>query len=185
MWQVIGFQHQIGSSVDNPNVLPVTSVTFSSYYGDLKDTDERNVDRVNAYECQECNLTFHDQISYSHHNLSSHEVTAKRHMGGKFGEPVVGKDGKFECPVCHKTFTEESRYFGHVGLHARYQGVTPGAFLNMITSGKVDSNSLAEIAFSLQELDHVDDAGYQYLSGSNGHGSNSSKAKYIFCCKLF
>jgi hypothetical protein len=52
MWQVIGFQHQIGSSVDNPNVLPVTSVTFSSYYGDLKDTDERNLDRVNAYECQ-------------------------------------------------------------------------------------------------------------------------------------
>jgi hypothetical protein len=130
-------------------------------------------------------LTFPDLILYSHHNLSSHEVTAKRHRGGKFGEPVVGKEGKFECPICHKIFTEESRYFGHVGSHTRYQGVTPGAFLNMITSGKVDSNSLAEISFSLQELDHVGDAGCQYLGGSNEHGSNSSKAKYLFAANFF
>ncbi|TVU05461.1 hypothetical protein EJB05_48626, partial [Eragrostis curvula] len=183
---VIGFQHQTGSSVDNSNVL---SVTFSNYSGHLKDNDERNVDTVNAYECQKSNLTFQDQDSYSQHNISSHEITAKRRRTGKFGEPVVGKDGKFECPVCHKTFAEESRYFGHVGAHARYEGMTPSTFLDKITSGKVDSNSLAEISFSLQELTESSElnnkasdgeAGCQHLSGSSEHGRNSSKVKELF-----
>ncbi|XP_062195533.1 uncharacterized protein LOC133898804 [Phragmites australis] len=184
-----GFQHQIGSRVDNPNVLPVTSVSFSSYSGDLKDKDERNVDTVNVYECQKCNLTFCDQASYTQHHLSSHEISAKRRRTGKFGEPVVGKDGKFECPVCHKTFAEESRYFGHVGVHARYQGMTPEAFLDNISSGKVDRSSSAEISFSLQELTEspeqnskisAGEAGFQHLSGSNEHGGNSSKVKELF-----
>jgi uncharacterized C2H2 Zn-finger protein len=85
--------------------------------------DARNADKVNAYECQKCNLTFGDRTSYVQHHLSYHEISAKRRRTGKFGEPVVGKDGKFECPICRKTFDEESRYFGHVGSHARYEGV--------------------------------------------------------------
>ncbi|GJN15898.1 hypothetical protein PR202_gb02843 [Eleusine coracana subsp. coracana] len=177
---VIGFHHRIRSSVDNPNVLPITSVTVTSYSGDLKDNDERNVDTVNAYECQNCNLTFQDQISYSEHYFSSHDLTAKRRRTGIFGEPILGKDGKIECPVCLETFAEESRYFGHVDAHARYQGLTPGAFLDKITSEKVDSNSLAEISFSLQELEHGGEAGCQHLTGSNERGNNSSKAKDLF-----
>jgi hypothetical protein len=162
--------------MDNLNVLLFTSVER------VNDKDKWDVERVNAYGC---NFTFQDQISYSQHNLLSHEVTAKRRRSGKFGEPIIGKDGKFECPVCHKTFTEESRYFVHVGSHARYQGVTPGAFLNMITSGNVDNNPLAEISFSLQELKHVGEAGCQHLSGSNEHGSDSSKAKDLFTSNCF
>ncbi|KAL6661682.1 hypothetical protein ACP70R_001066 [Stipagrostis hirtigluma subsp. patula] len=104
----VGFQHQTCPRVDNSDVLPATYVT-----------DERNMDTINAYECQKCNLTFSDQASYMQHHMSYHEMGAKRRRTGKFGEPVVGKDGKFECPICHKTFAEESRYFGHVGAHAR------------------------------------------------------------------
>ncbi|KAL6646056.1 hypothetical protein ACP70R_017664 [Stipagrostis hirtigluma subsp. patula] len=188
----VGFQHHTGPRVDNSDVLPAIFVT-----------DERNVDTINAYECQKCNLTFSDQASYMQHHMSSHEMSAKRRRTGKFGEPVVGKDGKFECPVCLKTFAEESRYFGHVGAHARYEGMTPEAFLNKISSGKVGSNSLAEVSFTLQELtespgqnnnmsagggcqhrsgsnEHGGNSGFQHWSGSNEHGSDSSNAKELF-----
>ncbi|OEL31673.1 hypothetical protein BAE44_0007307 [Dichanthelium oligosanthes] len=126
---VSGFQDQIGSGVDKPNILPVASLT-----------------------CQKCNLTFCDRTAYEQHHFSCHETSSKRRRTGKFGEPLVGKDGKFECPICQKTFEEESRYFGHVGSHARYQGLTPEAFFDKVTSGRAINDSLAEVSFTIQEL---------------------------------
>lgn len=153
--------------------------------------DERNVDKVNAYECQKCNLTFSDRTSYVQHHLSYHEMSAKRRRTGKFGEPVVGKDGMFECPICHKTFEEESRYFGHVGAHARYEGLTPEAFLDRATSRRETNTSLAEISFSLQELTEPSgqnnkvsggEAGFQFqhLNHSNEHGDSNSTVTELF-----
>ncbi|XP_062191658.1 uncharacterized protein LOC133895385 isoform X2 [Phragmites australis] len=185
----LGSQHQIGSSVDNPNVVPVASDTFSSYASDSQDKNVKNVDILNAYECRKCNLTFCDRSAYAQHHLSSHEMSAKRRKTGKFGEPVVGKDGKFECPICHKNFAEESRYFGHVGAHARYQELTPEALLDKACSGKVVSDSLAEISFSLQELTEspgqnnkisAGEAGFQHHNRSNEHGCNNSEVTELF-----
>ncbi|RCV31586.1 hypothetical protein SETIT_6G189600v2, partial [Setaria italica] len=146
---VLGSQDQIGSG----DILPVASLS-----------------------CQKCNWTFCDQTAYEQHHFSCHEMSAKRRRTGKFGEPVVGRDGKFECPICQKTFEEESRYFGHVGSHARYQGLTPEAFFDKATSARVINGSLAEVSFSLQELtdsrgqNKVSDgeAGFQHHNHSNG-----------------
>lgn len=151
--------------------------------------DKANVHSVNAYECQKCNFTFGDRTSYVQHHLSYHEMSAKRRRTGKFGEPVVGKDGKFECPICHKTFEEESRYFGHVGSHARYEGLTPEAFLDKATSRRATNDSLAGISFSLQELteshgqnnrDSYGEAGFQHHNHSNEHGDNNSAVTELF-----
>ncbi|RLN04283.1 cell wall protein AWA1-like [Panicum miliaceum] len=166
MWQVLGSQDQIGSGVDKPNILPVAS-----------------------FNCQKCNLTFCDRTAYEQHHFSCHEMSAKRRRTGKFGEPVVGKDGKFECPICQKTFEEESQYFGHVGSHARYQGLTPEAFFDKATSGRVINGSLAEVSFTPQELtespgqnNKVSDgeAGFQHHNHSNEHGDNKSTVTELF-----
>ncbi|PUZ51964.1 hypothetical protein GQ55_6G232400 [Panicum hallii var. hallii] len=163
---VLGSQDQIGSGVDKPNILPVASLN-----------------------CEKCNLTFCDRTAYEQHHFSCHEMSAKRRRTGKFGEPVVGKDGKFECPICQKTFEEESRYFGHVGSHARYQGLTPEAFFDKATSGRVMNGSLAEVSFTLQELtespgqnNKVSDgeAGFQHHNHSNEHGDNNSTVTELF-----
>ncbi|WVZ92412.1 hypothetical protein U9M48_038481 [Paspalum notatum var. saurae] len=186
---VLGCQDQIGPSVDKPNALSAASLTFASYSNDSKDENERNADNANAYECQKCNLTFCDRTAYVQHHLSYHEMRAKRRRtGNKFGEPVIGKDGMFECPVCHKTFAEESRYFGHVGAHARYGGWTPEAFLDKASSGRATNDSLAEISFSLQELTGSPgqnkvsggEAGFQHHSRSNEHGDNNSTVTELF-----
>jgi hypothetical protein len=116
-------------------------------------------------------------------------MSAKRRRTGKFGEPVVGKDGKFECPICCKTFEEESRYFGHVGSHARYGGLTPEAFLDKATSRRATNDSSAEISFSLQELTEshgqnnkvsYGEAGFQHHNHSNEHGDNNSTVTELF-----
>ncbi|XP_066330758.1 uncharacterized protein [Miscanthus floridulus] len=186
---VLGVQDQIGSIMDKTNVHSVSSLAFSSYSSDPTDVDERNADKVNAYECQKCNLTFGDRTSYVQHHLSYHEMSAKRRRTGKFGEPVVGKDGKFECPICRKTFEEESRYFGHVGSHARYEGLTPEAFLDKATSRRATNDSSAEISFSLQELTEshgqnnkvsYGEAGFQHHNHSNEHGDNNSTVTELF-----
>jgi uncharacterized C2H2 Zn-finger protein len=175
--------------MDKTNVHSVSSLAFSSYSSDPNDVDERNADKVNAYECQKCNLTFGDRTSYVRHHLSYHEMSAKRRRTGKFGEPVVGKDGKFECPICCKTFEEESRYFGHVGSHARYGGLTPEAFLDKATSRRATNDSSAEISFSLQELTEshgqnnkvsYGEAGFQHHNHSNEHGDNNSTVTELF-----
>ncbi|KAG2579474.1 hypothetical protein PVAP13_6NG287700 [Panicum virgatum] len=163
---VLGSQDQIGSCVDKSNILPVAFL-----------------------DCQKCNLTFSDRTAYEQHHFSCHEMSAKRRRTGKFGGPVVGKDGKFECPICQKTFEEEPQYFGHVGSHARYQGLTPEAFFNKATSGRVINGSLAEVSFTLQELtespgqnNKVSDgeAGFQHHNHSNEHGGNNSTVTELF-----
>ncbi|KAG2584619.1 hypothetical protein PVAP13_6KG315000 [Panicum virgatum] len=144
---------------------------------------------VASLNCQKCNLTFCDRTAYEQHHFSCHETSAKRRRTGKFGEPVVGKDGKLECPICQKTFEEESQYFGHVGSHARYQGLTPEAFFHKATSGRVINGSLAEVSFTLQELTESpgqnykvsdSEAGFQYHSHSNEHGDNTSTVTELF-----
>uniref|UniRef100_A0ACD5ZXS6 Uncharacterized protein n=1 Tax=Avena sativa TaxID=4498 RepID=A0ACD5ZXS6_AVESA len=120
-----------------------------------KSTSSKYGDPENTYQCKKCNLTFKDQSSYEEHELLFHEKSAKRrrkNKSGKYGEPIVGKDGNFECPVCHKDFEEQSRYFGHVGAHARYEGLTPEAFLDRISSGKAVNHSVGGLQFTLQEL---------------------------------
>jgi hypothetical protein len=158
MWQVLGNQDQIGLGADNQNILPVA--------------------------CQKCYLTFCDQTAYEQHHFSCHDLNAKRRRTGKFGEPVVGRDGKFVCPICQKTFEEESRYFGHVGSHARYQGLTPEAFFDKAASAKV-----ADVSLSLQDLtgspgqnNKVSDgeAGFQHHNHSNEHGGNNSTVTEFF-----
>ncbi|WVZ87249.1 hypothetical protein U9M48_033919, partial [Paspalum notatum var. saurae] len=108
----------------------------------------------------------------------------RRRTGNKFGEPVIGKDGTFECPVCYKTFAEESRYFGHVGAHA--------SILDKASSGRATNDSLAEISFSLQELTESagqnnkvsgGEAGFLRHSCSNEHGDNSSTVTEFFSTK--
>jgi hypothetical protein len=152
--------------VNNQNALPVTAVTFSSHPGNSNDDKEDgNRNPANTYQCEKCNLTLHDQSAYAHHQLLfhadlkkrkkllSHENTAKRRRkSSKYGEPIVGKDGKFECPVCHKNFEKKSRYFGHVGTHAKYEGLTPEAFLDKISSGKAVNYPVGELQFPPQEL---------------------------------
>lgn len=174
--------------MDKTNVHSVPSLAFSSYSSGPNDVGERNADRVNAYECQKCNLTFADRTSYVQHHLSYHEMSLKRRRTGKFGEPVVGKDGKFECPICRKTFEEESRYFGHVGSHARYEGLTPEVFLDKATSRRATNDSSAEISFSLQELTEshgqnnkvsYGEAGFQHHNHSN-EGDNNSTVTELF-----
>ncbi|KAF8747761.1 hypothetical protein HU200_013169 [Digitaria exilis] len=122
-------------------------------------------------------------------NGADNVLGSKRRRTGKFGEPVVGKDGKFECPICQKTFEEESRYFGHVGSHARYQGLTPEAFFHKATFGGVTNGSLAEVAFTLQELTgspgqsnkvSYGEAGFHQHSHSNEHGGNNSTVTELF-----
>ncbi|KAF0906314.1 hypothetical protein E2562_009684 [Oryza meyeriana var. granulata] len=185
---VLGVQHQIGSSMDNQSILPVASVTFSSH---SRDQDERDADATNSYECQECNLTFHGQSTYAHHLIAFHKVSPKKrkiNKIAKFGEPVIGKDGKFECPVCNKTFEEQSRYFGHVGAHAKYHGLTPEAFLQTF-AGKVGSDSFADLSFSLQELTGppqqnekttASEARLQHHNCSTKHGGNSTRGIDLF-----
>uniref|UniRef100_A0A0D9X936 C2H2-type domain-containing protein n=1 Tax=Leersia perrieri TaxID=77586 RepID=A0A0D9X936_9ORYZ len=144
---VLGVQYQIGSSMGSH--LPVASVTLSSH---SRDQDERDV--INSYDCQQCNLTFHGQSAYAHHLITFHKGSSKRrkiNKTGKFGEPLVGKDGKFECPLCNVTFEEQPQYYGHIGAHAKHHGLTPEALLQTF-SGKVSSNSFADLSFSLQEL---------------------------------
>ena len=133
-------------------------------------------------------LTFGDQTSYAQHHLSYHEMSAKRCRTGKFGEPVVRIDGKFECPICRKTFEEKPQYFGHVGSHARYEGLTPEAFLDKATSRRATNDSSAEISFSLQELTEshgqnkvsYGEAGFQHHNHSNTHGENNSTITEFF-----
>ncbi|KAI4973433.1 hypothetical protein ZWY2020_035694 [Hordeum vulgare] len=185
----VGFQHQIGSSVDNLNVLPVTSVTFSSHSCNSKDTVEGNTNPANTYKCQNCNLTLQNQSAYVQHQLLFHEKKAKkRRKSSKFCESKVGNDGKLECPVCHKTFQEQSRYFGHVGAHARFEGLTPEAFLDKISSGKTVNNFLGELQFTPQELTEPTEqkgktAGEpcsQHRSYSKEQGGDSSKVIELF-----
>ncbi|KAM3211024.1 hypothetical protein ACQJBY_064701 [Aegilops geniculata] len=185
----VGFQHQIGSSVDNLNVLPVTSVTFSSRSCNSKDTVEGNTNPANTYKCQNCNLTLHNQSAYVQHQLLFHEKKAKRRRkSSKFGEPKVGKDGKFECPVCHKTFQEQSRYFGHVGAHARHEGLTPEAFFDKISSGQAVNNFLGELQFTPQELTEpteqkgktAGEACSHHQSYSKEQGGDNSKVIDLF-----
>ncbi|CAL5013103.1 unnamed protein product [Urochloa decumbens] len=163
---VLGSQDQIASGVDKPIQLPFASLI-----------------------CQKCNLTFCDRMAYEQHHFSCHEMSSKRRRTGKFGEPLVGRDGKFECPICHKTFEEESRYFGHLGSHARYQGLTPEAFFDKATSARVISGSLAEVSCSLQELTESPgynnkvshgEAGFQHHNHSNEHGDNNSTITELF-----
>ncbi|KAG8087337.1 hypothetical protein GUJ93_ZPchr0010g11277 [Zizania palustris] len=189
---VVGVQHQIGLSMDSQSFLPNTSDTFSSHFNDSRDNDERNTDATNSYECQQCNLTFHDQSAYAQHHSSFHKVRDKRRKIGnndKFGEPVVGKDWKFERPVCHKAFEEQSRYYGHVGAHARYQGLIPEALLATIPSGKVGDDSFAELSFNLQELNgppeqtekiNSGEARFQHHNHSAKHGGNSTRGIELF-----
>ncbi|ONM02586.1 Methyl-CpG-binding domain-containing protein 8 [Zea mays] len=140
-------------------------------------------------------LCFQDQIgsimdkTNAQHHLAYHEMSVKRRRTGKFGEPVVGKDGKFECPICHKTFEEEPQYFGHVGSHARYEGLAPEAFLDKATSRRAANDSLAEIPFSLQELTEshgqnnkvsYGEKGFQHHNHSNKHGDNNLTAIDLF-----
>ncbi|CAL4999438.1 unnamed protein product [Urochloa decumbens] len=162
---VLGSQDQIASGVNKSNILPFDSLN-----------------------CQKCNMTFCDRMAYEQHHFSCHEMNAKRRRTGKFGEPLVGRDGKFECPICHKTFEEESRYFGHLGSHARYQGLTPEVFFDKATSARVISGSLAEVSFSLQELTESPgynkvshgEAGFQHHNYSNEHGDNNSTVTQLF-----
>ncbi|CAO2191850.1 unnamed protein product [Urochloa humidicola] len=163
---VLGSQGQIGAGVDKPYILPDASLN-----------------------CQQCNLTFCDRTAYEQHHFSFHEMSAKRRRTGKFGEPVVGRDGKFECPICHKTFEEESQYFGHVGSHARYQGLTPDVFFDKATSARVINGSMEQVSFSLQELTesprqknkvYDGEAGFQHHNYSNEHGGNNSTVTELF-----
>ncbi|CAM0911552.1 unnamed protein product [Alopecurus aequalis] len=185
----VGFQQQVDSSVDNQNVLPVTSVTFSSHSGNSNDEEDENRNPANTYQCQKCNLTLHDQSAYAQHQLLFHENRAKRRRrSNKYGEPIVGKDGKFECPVCHKNFEEQSRYFGHVGAHARYEGLTPEAFLDKISSGKAVNDSVGELQFTLQDFTEsteqcvktADEAGSLHLNFSKEQGLDRSKVVELF-----
>ncbi|AQK58094.1 Methyl-CpG-binding domain-containing protein 8 [Zea mays] len=140
-------------------------------------------------------LGFKDQIGLItdktnvQHHLSCHEKRAKRRRTSKFGEPVVGKDGKFECPICFKTFEEESRYFGHVGAHARYEGLTPEAFVDKTTYRRATNNHLAEISFGLQELPEshgqnnkvsYGETVFRHHNHSNEHVDNNSTATELF-----
>ncbi|XP_006659517.1 uncharacterized protein LOC102716893 [Oryza brachyantha] len=180
---VLGVQHQIGSSMDNQSILPAASVTFSSH---SRDEDERGADATDSYYCQECNTTFHGQSAYAHHLIAFHKVSSKRrkiNKNVKFGEPIIGKDGKFECPVCNKTFEEQSRYFGHIGAHAKYHGLTPEAFLQTF-AGKVGSESFSELSFSLQELTgspqqiektNASETRSQHHNSSTKHGGNATR----------
>ncbi|XP_052165469.1 uncharacterized protein LOC127782344 isoform X1 [Oryza glaberrima] len=185
---VLGVQHQIGTSMDSQSNLPVASATF---YSHSRDQDETVADDINSYECQQCNLTFHGQSAYAHHLITFHKVSSKRRKSNKvskFGEPVIGKDGKFECPVCNKTFEEQSRYFGHIGSHAKYQGLTPEAFLQTF-SGKVGNNSFAGLSSSLQvlvgspqlnEKTTACEARSQHHDCSTKHGGNSTRGIDLF-----
>ncbi|XP_042399258.1 uncharacterized protein LOC121989339 [Zingiber officinale] len=63
--------------------------------------------------------------------LSHEQKRAKRRKLGKLiGDGVIIKDGKFECQFCHKVFAERHRYYGHVGTHVRYQGLSAEALLD-------------------------------------------------------
>ncbi|XP_074577273.1 uncharacterized protein LOC141833685 isoform X2 [Curcuma longa] len=63
--------------------------------------------------------------------LSHEQKSAKRRKLGKLvGDGVIIKDGKFECQFCHKVFAERHRYYGHVGTHVRYQGLSAEALLD-------------------------------------------------------
>lgn len=63
--------------------------------------------------------------------LSREQKSAKRRKLGKLiGDGVIIKDGKFECQFCHKVFAERHRYYGHVGTHVRYQGLSAEALLD-------------------------------------------------------
>ena len=169
--------------MDNQNVLPVTAVTFSSHSGNSNDKEAENRNPANTYQCQKCNLTSHDQSAYAQHQLLFHEKRDKRakrrRKSTKYGEPIVGKGGKFECPVCHKNFEEQSRYFGHLGAHARYEGLTPEAFL-----GKI-KDSVGELQFTLQELTEqnvkaADEVGSVHQNFSKEQGLDSSKVIELF-----
>uniref|UniRef100_A0A0E0AWU8 C2H2-type domain-containing protein n=1 Tax=Oryza glumipatula TaxID=40148 RepID=A0A0E0AWU8_9ORYZ len=185
---VLGVQHQIGTSMDSQSNFPVASATF---YSHSRDQDETVADDINSYECQQCNLTFHGQSAYAHHLITFHKVSSKRRKSNKvskFGEPVIGKDGKFECPVCNKTYEEQSRYFGHIGSHAKYQGLTPEAFLQTF-SGKVGNNSFAGLSSSLQvlvgspqlnEKTTACEARSQHHDCSTKHGGNSTRGIDLF-----
>uniref|UniRef100_A0A0D3H1J1 C2H2-type domain-containing protein n=1 Tax=Oryza barthii TaxID=65489 RepID=A0A0D3H1J1_9ORYZ len=174
---VLGVQHQIGTSMDSQSNLPVASATF---YSHSRDQDETVADDINSYECQQCNLTFHGQSAYAHHLITFHKVSSKRRKSNKvskFGEPVIGKDGKFECPVCNKTFEEQSRYFGHIGSHAKYQGLTPEAFLQTF-SGKVGLSSSLQVLVGSPQLNEKTtacEARSQHHDCSTKHGGNSTR----------
>ncbi|KQJ98680.2 hypothetical protein BRADI_3g38747v3 [Brachypodium distachyon] len=187
-----GFQHQVDSVVDNQNVLPVTSVAFSSHSSNSHGKVQGDINPANTYKCQECNLTLHDQSAYAQHHMLFHEKGAKRRRkSSKFGQPVAGKDGKFECPLCHKTFEEQSWYFGHVGAHAKHHGLTPEAFLDKISSGEIADDSLTGMQFTFQELTESREqnaktsgqSGSQHLNYPKDKGGDSSKAKEFFSTK--
>uniref|UniRef100_A0A0E0AWU6 C2H2-type domain-containing protein n=1 Tax=Oryza glumipatula TaxID=40148 RepID=A0A0E0AWU6_9ORYZ len=174
---VLGVQHQIGTSMDSQSNFPVASATF---YSHSRDQDETVADDINSYECQQCNLTFHGQSAYAHHLITFHKVSSKRRKSNKvskFGEPVIGKDGKFECPVCNKTYEEQSRYFGHIGSHAKYQGLTPEAFLQTF-SGKVGLSSSLQVLVGSPQLNEKTtacEARSQHHDCSTKHGGNSTR----------
>ncbi|KAM0899097.1 hypothetical protein ACQ4PT_021528 [Festuca glaucescens] len=187
----VGFQQQVHSSVDNQNALSVTAVNFSSHSGNSNDDKEDgNRNPANTYQCEKCNLTLHDQSAYAQHQLLFHEKRRgkRRRKSSKYGEPIVGKDGKFECPVCHKNFEEQSRYFGHVGAHARYEGLTPEAFLDKISSGKAVNYPVGELQFTLQDLSESteqnvktpSEAASLHQNYSKEQGLDRSKVKELF-----
>ncbi|XP_051207902.1 uncharacterized protein [Lolium perenne] len=175
----------------NQNALPVTAVNFSSHSGNSNDDKEDgNRNPANTYQCEKCNLTLHDQSAYDQHQLLFHKKKRgkRRKRSSKYGEPIVGKDGKFECPVCHKNFEEQSRYFGHVGAHARYEGLTPEAFLDKILSGKAVNYPVGELQFTLQDLSEStepnvktpSEAASLHQNYSKEQGLDRSKVKELF-----
>ncbi|KAG0482845.1 hypothetical protein HPP92_010929 [Vanilla planifolia] len=86
------------------------------------------------------------------HLFPSPRGYAKRRKRGKtIADGVIIRDGKYECQICHRTFTERHRYNGHVGAHVRYQGLNLEALANGSSTGKgTDQSSWALVPHSLE-----------------------------------
>ncbi|ONK74076.1 uncharacterized protein A4U43_C03F2530 [Asparagus officinalis] len=85
-------------------------------------------ERDNSLECHKRNITFGDKDAHLQQFSTFHQRNAKRRkLGQSLTDGVIVKDGKYECQFCHKTFMERRRYYGHIGAHIRYEGLSVDA----------------------------------------------------------
>uniref|UniRef100_A0A0D9XEQ7 C2H2-type domain-containing protein n=1 Tax=Leersia perrieri TaxID=77586 RepID=A0A0D9XEQ7_9ORYZ len=165
------------STEEKQSALPVTSMSFSSQYGDPQGQVDKNETQMekSGKECQKCNLTFQDQSAYVQHQLSFHQRKAKRRKVNKSGEIGVDKNETCVTQECQKTSEDKLGHIDHTVAAVRNQGQTPEKLSGETISGDLSSQpSMAPVPFGPQEMDVLTEQGQESSAGEllSGHRKN-------------
>ena len=97
-------------------------------------------------------------LEKSSKRLKTDKVTGHSSSGVRKTAPIRNEVGLYECPICHKTYLEVSRYWGHKASHREQRKRTPSS--QTIVSAK-------HIATHIHDVLHITNADSRDVVFSN------------------